>query len=241
MGFLNKFNKLSGKNHSDDHENSLVIGHTKKPQISHEAPKKVVKKKIIMKGQYPQLTLLKSGGNKYTPEAVPDYGDWCENRQKLHYGQKMDINRPFDFTKKKKVTKRGKSSEEIDQNLVQPGKYQTTELLEEGIVIKSSEVKSQKLVQPEVYQTPDLLEKEKSVKSSEENNLNLVQPGNYQTPDLLEKKISVKSSEEIDLNLQNLVQPGKYQTTDLLEKEIVIESSEVKSQNLIQPDVYQFP
>ena len=58
QGFLNNF-KLSGKNHSDDHENSLVIGHTKKPQISHEEPKKVVKNKIIMKGQYPQLTLLK--------------------------------------------------------------------------------------------------------------------------------------------------------------------------------------
>merc|ERR1712030_284190 len=203
MGFLNKFNKLSGKNHSDDHENSLVIGHTKKPQISHEAPKKVVKKKIIMKGQYPQLTLLKSGGNKYTPEAVPDYGDWCENRQKLHYGQKMDINRPFDFTKKKKVTKRGKSSEEIDQNLVQPGKNQTTDLLEEGIVIKSSEVKRQNLVQPESYQTSDLLEKEEKIKSLKEIDENLVQPGKNQTTDLLEEKIVIKSSV---IKRQNLVQ-----------------------------------
>merc|ERR1712030_103943 len=203
MGFLNKFNKLSGKNHSDDHENSLVIGHTKKPQISHEAPKKVVKKKIIMKGQYPQLTLLKSGGNKYTPEAVPDYGDWCENRQKLHYGQKMDINRPFDFTKKKKVTKRGKSSEEIDQNLVQPGKNQTTDLLEEGIVIKSSEVKRQNLVQPESYQTSDLLEKEEKIKSLKEIDQNLVQPGKNQTTDLLEERIVIKSSV---IKRQNLVQ-----------------------------------
>merc|ERR1712030_305606 len=203
MGFLNKFNKLSGKNHSDDHENSLVIGHTKKPQISHEAPKKVVKKKIIMKGQYPQLTLLKSGGNKYTPEAVPDYGDWCENRQKLHYGQKKDINRPFDFTKKKKVTKREKSSEEIDQNLVQPGKNQTTDLLEEGIVIKSSEVKRQNLVQPESYQTSDLLEKEEKIKSLKEIDENLVQPGKNQTTDLLEEKIVIKSSV---IKRQNLVQ-----------------------------------
>merc|ERR1712030_48760 len=203
MGFLNKFNKLSGKNHNDDHENSLVIGHSKKPQISHEAPKKVVKKKIIMKGQYPQLTLLKSGGNKYTPEAVPDYGDWCENRQKLHYGQKMDINRPFDFTKKKKVTKRGKSSEEIDQNLVQPGKNQTTDLLEEGIVIKSSEVKRQNLVQPESYQTSDLLEKEEKIKSLKEIDENLVQPGKNQTTDLLEEKIVIKSSV---IKRQNLVQ-----------------------------------
>ena len=88
MGFLNNY-KLSGKNQNDDHKNSLVIDHTKKSQISHEAPKKVVKKKIILKGQYPQLSLIKkSGGNKYTPEAVPDYGDWCDKRQKLHYGQK---------------------------------------------------------------------------------------------------------------------------------------------------------
>ena len=86
-GILNKINQMSGKNHNDDHENHLVIG-SKKPQISHEVPKKMVKKKVIMKGQYPQLTLLKSGGNKFTPEAVPDYGDWCDKRQKLHFGQK---------------------------------------------------------------------------------------------------------------------------------------------------------
>ena len=96
---------MSGKNLSDDHENHPVIG-SKKPQKSHEVQKKVVKKKIIMKGQYPQLTLLKSGGNKFSPEAVSGFGDWCAERQKLHYGQKKAINRPIDFTEKKKVTKR---------------------------------------------------------------------------------------------------------------------------------------
>ena len=145
-GILSKLSQVSAKKRSDDHENRPVIG-SKKPQISHEVPKKVVKKKVIMKGQYPQLTLLRSGGNKYTPEAVPDYGDWCDKRQKLHYGQKKAINRPIDFTEKKKVTKRVKSSEEIDQNLVQPGKYQTTDLLEKEINVKSSEESDQNLVQ----------------------------------------------------------------------------------------------
>merc|ERR1712030_63376 len=233
MGFLNKFNKLSGKNHNDDHENSLVIGHSKKPQISHEAPKKVVKKKIILKRQYPQLSLLKSGGNKYTPEAVPDYGDWCKNRQKLHYGKKKDINRPFDFTKKKKVTRRERSSEEIDQNLVQPGKNQTTDLLEEGIVIKSSEVKRQKLVQPESYHASDLLEKEESIKNSKEIDQNLVQPGKNQTTDLLEERIVIKSSE---VKTQNIIQTNSHQASDLINTEqtndLFENSNEVESLNL---------
>ena len=73
---------MSEKILSDNHEKSLVIG-SKKPQISQGKTKKVVKK-ITMKGQYPQLTLLKTGGNKFSPEAVPDYGDWCAERQKMH-------------------------------------------------------------------------------------------------------------------------------------------------------------
>ena len=95
---------MSGKNHNDDHENHLLIG-SKKPQISYEVPKKMVKKKIIVKGQYPQLTLLKrKGGNKFNPEPVPRYTDWCEERQKLGYGQKKVKTHLNDFTEKKKIT-----------------------------------------------------------------------------------------------------------------------------------------
>merc|ERR1712030_30419 len=68
--------------------------------------------------------------------------------------------------------------------------YQTTDLLEEGIVIKSSELKTQKIIQPDSYQASDLLEKEKIIKYSEEIN---------------------KEVESSKLNIQNLVQPGNYQ------------------------------
>ena len=67
--------------------------------------------------------------------------------------------------------------------------YQTTDLLEEGIVIKSSELETQNIIQPDSYQASDSLEKEKIIKYSEENN---------------------KKVESSKLNIQNLVQPGNY-------------------------------
>ena len=225
-GIRNKINNMSENILSDDLEKRLVIG-TKKPQKSQGKTKNEVKK-VTMTGQYPQLTLVKSGGNKISPEAVPDYGDWCAERQNQHYGQKKVISHPIDFTKKKKVTKRVKSSEENSQNLVQKEK-----------VTNSSEIKNQNLVQQEVHhQTSDLLEKEKEVKSSEEKDLNLIQQ------DLLEKEKVIKSSE---VKNQKLVQTEVCQTSDLLEKEKgvkpskekVIKSSEVKNQNIIQLEVCQ--
>ena len=152
---------MSGKNHNDDQENHLLIG-SKKPQISNEVPKKMVNKKVIMKGQYPTLTLLKrKGENKFTPAPVPPYTDWCKERQKLGYGQKTVTSHPTDFTEKKKVVKikNKKSSRENDQNLVQPEKSQTNDLLEKDKEIKSLEVNVQNLVQPANYQVKDFIKK----------------------------------------------------------------------------------
>merc|ERR1712030_9338 len=110
-----------------------------------------------------------------------------------------------------------KSPEVKSQNLVQPGKNQTTDLLEEKIVIKSSKVKSENIIQTNSHQASNLINTE-------------------QTNDLSENSNKVES-----LNLiiqkerdQNLVQPGKNQTSDLLEKEIVIKSPEEKRDSKIE-------
>ena len=247
-GILSKINQMSGKNHDDDHENHLLIG-SKKPQISNEVPKKMVKKKVIMKGQYPPLTLLKKKGeNKFTPAPVPEYTDWCKERQKLGYGQKTVTSHPNDFTEKKKVVKikNEKSSRENDQNLVQPEKSQTTDLLDKDKVIKSLGINVQNLVQPRKFQTTDSLEKDKEIKSLEVKVQNIVQPGNYQVnPTFVDsfggRRINFIPSNSNLVNTQNFVSNYQVNPTSVDSfggrriNFIPSNSNLVNAQNVVQP------
>ena len=134
-GILSKINQMSGKSDNDDHENNLLIG-SMKPRMMNEVPKKVVNKKVTMKGQYPPLTLLKKKGeNKFTPAPIPEWPDWCKERQRIGYGQKTVTSQPTDFTGKEKVIKikNKKSSKENVQNLVHPSKSQVSDFIEEEI------------------------------------------------------------------------------------------------------------
>ena len=132
-GILSKFNQMSGKIHDDDQEKHLLIG-SKRPQISKEVSEKMVSKKIIVKGQYPPKEKY-TGGNKFTPAPIPEWPDWCKERQRIGYGQKTVTSQPTDFTGKEKVIKikNKKSSKENVQNLVHPSKSQVSDFIEEEI------------------------------------------------------------------------------------------------------------
>ena len=252
-GILSKINQMSGKSDNDDHENNLLIG-SMKPRMMNEVPKKVVNKKVTMKGQYPPLTLLKKKGeNKFTPAPIPEYNvnkfnDWCEKRQKLGYAHKTVASRSTDFTEKKKVIKikTKKSSEVSVQNLVQRRNYKDDD-------IKSSVENVQNFVQPKISQTTDLLEKDIKFDSEEENVQNLVQPSNHQVnPTLVDSfggrrinfnpiqfepdEDSLIKDDEIESSVKNnLVQPSKNQIPDCIEKEIKLEQvslAPVKSSEL---------
>merc|ERR1712030_191175 len=141
-----------------------------------------------------------------------------------------------------------KSPEVKSQNLVQPGKNQTTDLLEEKIVIKSSKVKSKNIIQTNSHQASNLINTEQTNDLSENSNeveslnliiqkesdQNLVQPGKNRTPNLLEKDSKIEklsqNIERVYLNKSESLVP-EYSEISIFKQNKMANYSSLKSQN----------
>ena len=132
--YLDKMSKTyhvsesKSKIHNGDQDKHLLIGSTR-PKGTKKVSKNMVTKRVVLGLQSNRY----ESGNKFTQDDAIPYPDWCEERMRKGYSQKIILPKSSDSIENKNKVKRKKSLKNSEQKTEHPSENLQTDFIENKI------------------------------------------------------------------------------------------------------------